>query len=115
MPARVEDIVQIGGVRDCVLNDGMPKGVRAGKLTNGNGLDVTVIPDRGLSITDASYRGLPSVCKSANREKHPLYYDNTGQGWLKSSMGGRLETCGLTHFGTRCVDDGEHLGLHGPH
>lgn len=114
MMRRVGDVSQIGGIRDYVLNDGMSRGVRAFDLRNGNGLEVTVVADRGMSITDASYRGVPLVWKSNSLEKHPLYYDPVGQGWLKSFMGGLLETCGLTHFGAPCEDDDESLGLHGP-
>jgi hypothetical protein len=34
-------------------------------------------------------------------------------GWLHTFSGGLLTTCGLTHLGSPCTDEGEELGLHG--
>ena len=110
---RIGDISQIGGIKKYEFSDGVSKGIRALDFKNGNGLDITVLIDRGLSISDASYRGISFVWKSGNKETHPLYYDQEGYEWLKTFIGGLLETCGLTYFGEPCKDNGQTLGLHG--
>jgi hypothetical protein len=44
---------------------------------------------------------------------HPAYYDPRGLEWLRTAAGGLLMTCGFTHVGVPCVDNGKELGLHG--
>ncbi len=110
---RVGDVCQIGGVRQYEYSDGVSKGVKAADLKNGNGLNITVLLDRGMDIGDAVYKGASLVWKSSNREPHPLYFDKDGYEWLQTFSGGLLVTCGLTYFGAPCVDENENLGLHG--
>ncbi len=43
----------------------------------------------------------------------PEYYDAQVTRWLRSFFVGILTTCGLQHFGSPMVKDGEELGLHG--
>ena len=110
---KVGDISQIGGIKQYEFTDGVLKGIRAVDLKNGNGLDMTVLLDRGIDIGDAKYKGASLVWKSSTKETHPLYFDKDKDEWLRTFFGGLLVTCGLTYFGPSCEDEGEKLGLHG--
>lgn len=87
--------------------------MRAADINTGSGLQYTILPDRGLDISLASYKGINLVYQTCNGETHPSYYEPEGIGWLRTFGGGLLITCGLTHLGPPCNDEGEELGLHG--
>lgn len=110
---RVGDIKQIGGIRQFEYIDGVSKGIRGISLNNGNGLLINVLPDRGLDIGDAVYKGSSLAWQSPTGETHPLYYNKDGTEWLRTFHGGLLITCGLSNTGDPCVDQGEELGQHG--
>ena len=109
----IGNLSQIGGCRHYTLNDGWGQGMRATDINTGSGLQYTVLPDRGLDISLASYKGVNLVYLTCNGETHPAFYDQEGLGWLRTFAGGLLTTCGLTYFGPPCIDNGEQLGLHG--
>lgn len=109
----VGNLSQIGGCRHYTLSEGWGRGMRATDINTGSGLQYTVLPDRGLDISLASYKGINLVYLTCNGETHPSYYEPEGIGWLRTFAGGLLTTCGLTHLGPPCFDDGEQLGLHG--
>jgi len=110
---RIGHVAQLGGTRHVVLNDGPTKGVAAIDVDTGTGFTFTVLPDRGLDISRASYNGLGLVYLTGNGEVHPAYYDRHGFGWLRSFFSGLLTTCGLSNIGAPCTDGDEELGLHG--
>ena len=107
------NLSQIGGCRHYTLSEGWGRGMRATDINTGSGLQYTVLPDRGLDISLASFRGTNLVYLTCNGETHPSYYEPEGIGWLRTFAGGLLTTCGLTHLGPPSMDDGEQLGLHG--
>lgn len=109
----IGNLSQIGGCRHYTLNEGWGRGMRATDINTGSGLQFTVLPDRGLDISLASYKGMNLVYLTCNGETHPSYYEPEGIGWLRTFAGGLFTTCGLTHLGPPSVDDGESLGLHG--
>jgi len=109
----VGNLSQLGGSRHYVLEEGWGRGMRAVDISTGSGLQYTVLPDRGLDISLASFRGTNLVYLTPNGETHPSYYEPQGTGWLHTFAGGLLTTCGLTHFGSPCSHNGEELGLHG--
>jgi hypothetical protein len=104
---------QAGGVRRVVLAEGRAKGVEAFQFQTGDGLDFTVLPDRGLDIPFCSFKGLNLVFQSPGGVAHPAYLDPAGFEWLRVFFGGLLTTCGLTYFGDPGPDGGVELGLHG--
>jgi len=106
-------IEQVGGVRLVRLEQGLEYGVRVAQARTGSGLAFSVLIDRGMSISDAEYRGAALGWKSQTGDIAPAYYDPKGKGWLKGFFGGFLTTCGLTWSGAPSVDQGEELGLHG--
>jgi len=107
------NLSQVGGTRAYELSDGPEKGVRAVDFRTGTGFEFTVLPDRGLDISAASYRGMSLVWQSPVGEVAPTFYEPEGLGWLRTFHGGLLTTCGLTHAGAPCQDGNESLGLHG--
>jgi hypothetical protein len=112
---RIGNIQQLGGTRRVILDDGNSKGVSAIDINTGAGLCFTVLPDRGLDISRATYKGINLVHLTASGETHPAYYNAIGLGWLRSFYGGLVVTCGLANFGPPIKDGAEEVGLHGRH
>jgi hypothetical protein len=110
---RVGDISQLGGIRLSEMTDGQARGVRVAELKNACGIDMRILIDRGMDISDLRFKGIPLAWKSSVKETSPMYYDKEGLEWLRTFYGGLLVTCGLTYAGAPCSDDGEELGLHG--
>ena len=109
----VGDISQIAGVRHYELLDGKRRGTRAVDFWTGSGLQFTVVVDRCMDISAASFNGLSLCWRSPAKEVHPYLYEPDGMGWVNGFFGGLVTTCGLTHLGAPCVDQGEPLSLHG--
>ena len=110
---RVGNLGQLGGTRHYRLAEGRSAGVAAIDVDTGTGFRFTVLPDRGLDISRAEYRGSNLVYLTPNGEVHPAYYEAEGDGWLRAFFGGLVTTCGLSHLGHPVQDGDEALGLHG--
>ena len=104
---------QMGGSRHYVLSDGRGRNMRGIDVNSGSGLQYTVLPDRGMDISLASYKGHNLVYLSCNGETHPAFFEPENLGWLNTFTGGLLITCGLTYLGAPVKDGEEQLGLHG--
>ena len=104
----IGDISQIGGIRDFTFNDGRRKGVRAIEIDTGV-LRFTILPDRGLDIAGAYFKGEAVSWISKTGIVAPTYYEKDGKGFLRGFYGGLVTTCGLKNIGGPV---GEH-GLHG--
>ena len=85
--------VQLGGTRHYRLSGGVQDGVRCIDVRTGSGFDFTVVPDRGLDISLASFKGRNLTYLTDAAEAHPSYYDPEGAEWLRTFTGGRLTTC----------------------
>jgi galactose mutarotase-like enzyme len=109
----IGNMAQIGGSRHYTLSDGRGRDMRAIDINTGSGLNYTVLPDRGMDISLASFLGHNLVYISYNGETHPAFYEPQGFGWLNTFAGGLLTTCGLTWLGAPVKDGDEELGLHG--
>lgn len=109
----IGDPTQLFGIKDYTLNGGKRNGVRSIDVKNGAGLDFTVLPDRGLDISNLFYKGLNLSYISKTGVVSPVYYDPRGTEFLRSFFAGFLTTCGLQNAGRACVDNGEEFGLHG--
>lgn len=110
---RIGDLTQLGGIKYYKFIDGVGKGVRAVDIKSPCGLDMTVLPDRGMDISYLSYKSIPISWKSATKETSQFYYDSSENEWLRSFYGGLITTCGLMNIGLPNVDNGEKLGMHG--
>lgn len=104
---------QLYGTRRYRLTEGYSSDVNAIDVKTGGGLQYTVIPDRSLDISFASYQGENFTYVTPNGEVHPAHYDKRDSGWLRTFMGGLLTTCGYENIGPACERNGEHIGLHG--
>lgn len=89
----------------------LPDGGRIIDAYNVAGLHFTFLPDRGLDIWTARYRGVPLTWISPGAPHLPDF----GRNWLQQFNGGLLATCGLTHAGPPETDPdtGEERGIHG--
>lgn len=110
---RVGDISQIGGIKAVSLADGNEYGVSALEFKTGTGFHFTVLPGRGMDISNADYNGKSLCWRSCTGDVHSAYFEPEKFGWLKGFFGGLLTTCGITYAGHPCVDEGKELGLHG--
>jgi hypothetical protein len=110
---RVGRLDQVAGIEPLVLDDGSARGVRALRVRTGSGLSFTVLPDRGMDLDAAEYRGVPLAWLSHTGVVAPSFREMQGEGWLRSFHGGLLVTCGLQNVGPPGERDGESLGLHG--
>ena len=110
---KLGDITQLGGVKYYEYSDGTSRGLRAFDIRSPEGLDMTVLIDRGMDISDLRFKGIPFTWKSHTGETTASFYESSGVEWLRTFYGGLLTTCGLTYFGAPSTDEGEELGLHG--
>lgn len=104
---------QLGGTRHYRLTDGIADGCRCIDVNTGSGFCYTVVCDRGMDISLASFKGTNLAFLTENMEAHPAHFDASDIQWLRTFTGGLLTTCGPTHLGPPCEDDGEILGQHG--
>jgi len=107
LEAHSVDMRQFIGYRQSTLANGM----RIIEAYNTSGLSFTILPDRGLDIWSAHYKGIPLTWLA---QGSPFPADFGGK-WLRLFNGGLLTTCGLTHAGAPDVDPetGEARDLHG--
>jgi hypothetical protein len=110
---RIGDMSQVAGVQPLELVDGSERGVRAVNLYNAAGLEMLIVPDRGMAVTRLSYQGVPLPLLSPVGTTHPAFAEPRGLGWLRTWPAGFLTPCGLTQVGSPCLDGNEELGLHG--
>lgn len=111
--ALIGRLSQVGGISPFEYADGKAKGTRTLRVRTASGLEFWVVPDKGMDIYEASFRGQSLCWHSPCGMVHPAYYSNRGAEWLKGFAGGLLTTCGLSTAGAPSQDLGEELGLHG--
>jgi len=109
----IGDISQVADARQSRLASGRAQGVSVVDIVTGGGLCASILPDRGMDMAWASYKGVPFSCISKTGVVSPMFYESTGSGFFRSFTAGLLTTCGLTHIGPSGVDGGEQLGVHG--
>ncbi|HEY8584365.1 MAG TPA: DUF4432 family protein, partial [Capillimicrobium sp.] len=91
-----------------VVEGGPADGCRAIDLRAWDGLDVRLLPDRGLDCGAAWFRGVPLAWISEVGEVPPLARPQ-GADWAGAFGGGLVTTCGLRNVGA----PSEGYGLHG--
>ena len=107
------DIHQIVGAKTFKYTDGKADGVSGIRVETGGGLSLTVLPGRGMDISEAYYRGNSLSYFSGTGVTSPGYYEEEGFKWLRSFFGGLLTTCGITNAGLPSEDQDQAYGLHG--
>ncbi|MFL2124382.1 aldose 1-epimerase family protein [Marinilactibacillus psychrotolerans] len=108
------DLKQIAGIKDYTFNEGKAKHVRALELYSSGGLELTVLPDRGMDIVSLKYKGINISYLSKTGIVSPEYFSEDGvKGFFKNFYAGFLTTGGLSYMGAPSCVDGRKLGLHG--
>ncbi len=109
----VGNTYQLFGTRHYQLTEGASNGCRCIDVRTGSGLEYTILCDRGLDISLASYKGINLAFLTQNAEANPAFYNPYDSEWLRTFSGGLLTTCGPNYLSSPCEDNGERLGLHG--
>ncbi len=109
----IGDAKQLGFIQRCRLSEGKMDNVDAAVIKNGNGLDMMVLPGRGMDIPYVYADGMGLHFSSGTGITAPAFFEKDGVEWLRSFFVGTLTTCGITYAGHPQVDNGEQLGLHG--
>ena len=84
---RIGRLEQVAGIEPFVFDDGPARGVRAFRFRTG-GLSFDVLPDRGMDLGFAEYRGTPLAWLSPNGIVAPAFHEPEGKAWLNSFPGG---------------------------
>lgn len=109
----VGNLLQLGGTRHYALTDGQANGTRCIDVKTGSGFEFTVVCDRGMDLSLASYKGVNLTFLTANAETHPAFYNADGVEWMRTFTAGMMTTCGPCNLAGPCEDGGEKLGQHG--
>jgi hypothetical protein len=86
-----------------VVANGKAAGCRAIDLRVEGGIDLRLLPDRGLDAGDAWFAGLPLDWRSPVGETAAVAHD-----WMLSFGGGLMVTCGLRNVGVPSEGHGQH-------
>lgn len=104
---------QLCSVEEVRLVGGKGDGMRLIQVRNAAGLEFTVSADRCADLSRVIFKGDNMGYFGPCGYVAPSYYQESGEGFLKSFTCGFLTTCGLTTVGDPQVDEGEELPLHG--
>lgn len=104
---RVGNLDQLAGAVESVVCAGPAAGCRAIDLRAWGGVDVRVLPDRGLDLGTASFAGLPLAWVSPVGECAPLDAPRDLD-WVRRFGGGLMVTCGLRNVGAPSEGHGQH-------
>jgi hypothetical protein len=86
-----------------LVTDGRAAGCRAIDLRVEGGIELRLLPDRGLDAADAWFAGVPLDWRSPVGETAPVDFD-----WMQSFGGGLMVTCGLRNVGVPSEGHGQH-------
>ena len=86
-----------------VVTNGKAAGCRAIDLRVEGGIDLRLLPDRGLDVSDAWFAGVPLDWRSPVGET-----GNVADDWMLSFGGGLVVTCGLRNVGVPSEGHGQH-------
>lgn len=109
----IGDISTVACVRKYKFEGGMLSGVNAIDVRNQQGLEFTVLADRCMDIAWCSYKGIPISYVSKTGFTSPYLCEHKGIEYLRNFGCGLLTTCGFSHFGGPCEDEGKEYSLHG--
>jgi hypothetical protein len=109
----VPDMGQLAPIRRSTLREGRAEGIDTVDFATGSGFQFTVLPGRGLDISQASFRGIPLYWRTFAGEVAAPYFEPHGFGWQRSAFGGLMSSGGLASMGSPSVDGGAEFGIHG--
>ena len=107
---QLPNLDQVATAVQSVVSDGAAAGLRAVDARVWGGIDVRLLPDRGLDIGAAWFGGIPLAWISPVGEGPSLAPEElTERRWADAWQGGLVTTCGLSNVGAAS----EGWGLHG--
>jgi hypothetical protein len=109
----VGDISQLISLRESRLSGGRQEGVRSVEISNGSGLEATILPDRCMDFYQIRFKGHNINYISPCGIAAPQYFNDTGDRFLRNFFVGFLTTCGLQNIGVPNAYQGKEYGLHG--
>jgi len=115
LEARTGNPAQWADLQLMTVSDGPGLGMRSILLTTAGGLQVEILPDRGLDLARARFKGINLTWLGPGGDSHPHARDQAPRGWGKSFHGGLMTLCGLENIGPPSIDvgSGTALGQHG--
>lgn len=113
MNPRLGRLEQLGGVTAFRYDDGAARGMRGLLVRTATGLEVEVLPDRGLDIPRAYFRGTALAWQAPAGIVPSAVYAPAGDAFERAFFGGLVTTCGLTAFGPAGEDRWGRWGQHG--
>ena len=100
-------------LRRAKLCEGRAGGTEIIEVRTAGGLELDILPDAGLDIGQARYRGIPVSWMSKNGYDSPAVISSHETEFVNTFPGGLLFTCGLRSAGPANRDQGEWHPLHG--
>ncbi len=100
-------------LRRVTLDEGRARGTQVIEAVTSGGLQVDILPDSGLDIGQARYRGVNAAFISKNGYDSPAAWSPHEDEFLHTFPGGLLHTCGLRSTGGQHRDGSEWHPLHG--
>jgi Domain of unknown function (DUF4432) len=108
--AKLANADQLATAVESLVSGSIAAGSRAVDLRVWGGIDLRLLPDRGLDIGAAWFRGTPLAWISqAGEQGPPRSEDLVDRAWEDAWGGGLMTTCGLSNVGA----PSEGYGLHG--
>ena len=83
---KIVDISQLGGIKSYEFIDGTRRGVRAIDIKTPAGLDMTVLSNRDMDISQFSYKSIPICLRAITKEIAPSYYECRNTEWLRTFL-----------------------------
>jgi hypothetical protein len=113
-PEALGNLDQLAVAVPSVVADGPAVGCRAIDLRVWDGIDLRLLPDRGLDAGAAWYGGVPIAWISPTGETAPVL-NPRDQDWSRGFNGGMVTTCGLRNVGVPSEGVGQHGEFHEQH
>lgn len=107
------DTAQVFDVKQYRLMGGKTEGVRAIDIHNGAGMELTILPDRGMDFYRLRYKGTTLNFLTPTGIAAPSYFAEEAGGMGQMFFGGMMLTCGLRNIGLPCRENGAYYGPHG--
>ena len=104
---------QIVTLRRVTASEGRARGTEIIEAVTAGGLQLDVLPDAGLDLGQARYKGVNMSWMSKNGYDSPYAFSPHEDEFIRTFPGGLLYTCGLRSAGPANRDQGEWHPLHG--
>ena len=104
---------QLASVRRLTVAEGKAKGTGIIEVKTAGGLELEILPDSGLDIGSARYRGVPVSWMCKNGYDSPAVFNPHESEFSCNFPGGLLYTCGLRNVGSGCRDGSDWHTTHG--